>query len=171
MATLRVAALSRDSVPASWWSAVTLSARVLRDRRARFVLAGGLNTAFGLMCFMFFQHAVGQHWGYMWSLGLTHVTSVLFAFCTHRWFVFQVSGGVLRDLWRFESVYLTSLAINAVLLPAAVELAHLPVLGAQTLIIINGVALSWLGHSRFSFRRDEASTDGLSSNAGWRVPA
>lgn len=139
--------------PASSSDGAALAGRMLADRRVRFVLAGALNTAFGFACFVFYQHVVGQHWGYMWSLALAHVTSVLFAFGTHRWFVFRVSGGVLRDLWRFESVYLASIGMNAVFLPAAVELAHLPVLVAQALITAVGVVLSWLGHSRFSFRR------------------
>jgi putative flippase GtrA len=133
---------------------------VLADKRARFVLAGGLNTAFGFACFVFYQHVVGQHSGYMWSLALTHITSVLFAFGTHRTFVFQVSGGVLRDLARFEAVYLTSLGTNAVLLPTAVELADLPVIAAQALITVVGAVLSWLGHSRLSFRRKVRSHGG-----------
>jgi hypothetical protein len=37
-------------------------------------------------------------------------------------FVFRVWGHVLRDLVRFESVYLTALGINVVVLPVLVEL-------------------------------------------------
>lgn len=130
--------------------------RVLGDKRIRFVLAGGLNTAFGFACFVAYQHTVGTHWGYMWTLALTHVTSVLFAFATHRSFVFQVSGRLLADLWRFESVYLTALGLNAVLLPSLVELGGVPVLVAQAAITCLNVLVSWLGHSRFSFRRPSA---------------
>jgi hypothetical protein len=58
------------------------------------------------------------------TLGITHVVAVLFAFVMHRRFVFVfgVWGHVLRDLVRFESVYLTALGINAVALPVLVEL-------------------------------------------------
>lgn len=136
--------------------AVLLARRALSDQRVRFLVAGGFNTAFGFACFVFYQHTVGGHWGYMWTLLLTHCTSVLFAFATHRSFVFRVSGKLLLDLWRFESVYLTALGINAVLLPAVVELGGLPVLVAQALITALNVTLTWLGHSRFSFRRVSA---------------
>jgi putative flippase GtrA len=94
----------------------------------------------------------------MWTLALTHVTSVLFAFAIHRSFVFRVTGRVLLDLWRFESVYLAALGLNAVLLPVLVELGGLPVLVAQAAITCLNVAVSWLGHSRFSFRRSMASS-------------
>ena len=130
-----------------------LMRRVLEDQRARFLLAGALNTAFGYACFVVYQHTIGIHWGYMSTLALTHVTSVGFAFITHRSFVFRVSGRLLHDLWRFESVYLAALGLNAVLLPALVELVGVPVLVSQAAITCLSVAMSWLGHSQFSFRR------------------
>jgi putative flippase GtrA len=137
-------------------SARSLARKLFDDKRIRFVLAGGLNTGFGFACFVAYQHTVGAHWGYMWTLALTHCTSVLFAFATHRAFVFQVSGALLLDLWRFESVYLAALGLNAVLLPLLVELGSVPVLAAQAAITCLNVIVSWLGHSRFSFRRSSA---------------
>jgi putative flippase GtrA len=130
-----------------------LTRQILANRRLRFLLAGGVNTGFGFLCFVFYQHTVGHAWGYMWTLLLSHITSVLFAFATHRLFVFRVTGNLLMDLWRFESVYLTALGVNAVLLPLLVEAAGLSVLAAQAVITVLNVVLSWLGHSRFSFRR------------------
>ncbi|WP_020145242.1 GtrA family protein [Terracoccus sp. 273MFTsu3.1] len=130
-----------------------LGRRVLADKRVKFVLTGALNTAFGFGCFVAYQYLVGVRFGYMWTLVLSHITTVLFAFVTHRRLVFQVSGSVMRDLWRFESVYLVALGINAVLLPLAVELAGLPVLVAQAGITALNAFVSWMGHSRFSFHR------------------
>ena len=127
--------------------------RLLADKRVKFVLTGTLNTAFGFGCFVAYQYLVGVRFGYMWTLILTHITTVLFAFMTHRRLVFQVSGSVLRDLWRFESVYLVALGINALLLPLAVEVAGLPVLVAQAGITVLNAFVSWMGHSRFSFHR------------------
>jgi len=131
--------------------------RALADKRVKFVLTGALNTAFGFGCFVAYQYLVGARFGYMWTLVLAHLTTVLFAFMTHRRLVFQVSGSVLRDLWRFESVYLVSLGINAVLLPLAVEIAGLPVLVAQAGITALNAFVSWMGHSRFSFHRNEVA--------------
>jgi putative flippase GtrA len=128
-------------------------AHLLADRRIRFVITGGINTLFGFACFVAYQNTVGVRWGYMWALLLAHVTSVLFAFTTHRRLVFRVTGSLLRDLWRFESVYLAAIGLNAVLLPLAVEVAHLPVIVAQAFITVVNAVVSWLGHSRFSFRR------------------
>jgi putative flippase GtrA len=68
---------------------------------------------------------------------------------------------VLGDLWRFETVYLTSLAINLVLLPILVEFTHLPVLLAQALILLVTSVMSWVGHKHYSFRRTPSSEDQL----------
>ena len=132
-----------------WRTAVSL----LSDKRVRFVLTGGLNTAFGFVCFAGYQLLVGQRFGYMWTLLLAHVTTVFFAFVMHRRLVFQVKGSVLSDLWKFESVYLVALGANALLLPLAVEVLGMPVLAAQAVITVANAVISWLGHSRFTFRR------------------
>ena len=62
---------------------------------------------------------------------------------------------MLSDLWRFETVYLSALAVNFVLLPVLVELAHLPVLLAQALIVFVTSVMSWVGHKHYSFRRTD----------------
>ena len=95
-----------------------------------FLVVGVINTvvAFGIFVACsesvghFFDQRFGKVAGSLVTLGITHVLSVLFAFVMHRRFVFRVRGHVLRDLMRFESVYLTALGINAVALPVLVEL-------------------------------------------------
>jgi putative flippase GtrA len=62
---------------------------------------------------------------------------------------------VLRDLARFETIYLSALAVNFVLLPVLVEIADLPVLLAQAMIVLVTSLMSWLGHKNFSFRRTD----------------
>jgi len=96
---------------------------------------------------------------YLLALVCAHVVSVLIAFVLYRLAVFRVRGHVLKDLWRFETVYLTALGVNFVLLPVLVEIAHLPVLGAQGLIVLVTSVMSWLGHKHFSFRRAASSDD------------
>ena len=69
--------------------------------------------------------------------------------------VFRVRGHVLRDLVRFESVYLTAVGINAVALPVLVELGvhRIP---AQAIVLLPTMLLSYFGHRYFSFRRSAA---------------
>jgi putative flippase GtrA len=136
--------------------------RVVRDPRAAFLVVGVANTLIGLLWFVTFQYLLGRHFGYMVTLACAHVASVLCAFWLYRLVVFRVRGHVLRDLARFESVYLSALGVNAVLLPLLVEIAGLPVLVSQFLIVGITSLMSWFGHKHFSFRRPRA---GQSSDA------
>ena len=133
--------------------------RVVRDPRAAFLLVGAINTVVGYLSFAAFLVTVGQRWGYLAALACAHVVSVLFAFVLYRFVVFRVRGHVLADLWRFETVYLSALAVNFVLLPVLVELAHLPVLLAQALIVLVTSLISWVGHKNYSFRRPSSSEE------------
>jgi putative flippase GtrA len=133
--------------------------RVIRDQRVAFLIVGGINTVVGYVTFVGFQLTVGQWWGYLATLACAHVVSVLIAFVLYRFMVFRVRGHVLRDLWRFETVYLSALALNFVLLPVLVEIAHLNVYLAQGLIMFVTSAMSWVGHKNYSFRRPSSTEE------------
>ena len=130
--------------------------QVVRDQRVAFLSIGAVNTGVGFLCFAGFLALLGQQ-RYMATLVCAHIVSVLIAFVLYRYVVFRVRGHLLRDLWRFETVYLVALAVNLVLLPLLVQLGHLPVLLAQALILVVTALISWVGHKHFSFRRTEAS--------------
>jgi putative flippase GtrA len=103
--------------------------RLVLDQRMAFLVVGAINTlvAFGIFVACsesvghYVDHRLGTVTGSLVTVGISHVLTVLFAFVMHRRFVFHVRGHVLRDLGRFESVYLTALVINAVALPLLVE--------------------------------------------------
>jgi len=127
--------------------------KLIKDRRVAFLVVGVINTVVGFAWFALFDATIGRLWGYMVTLLFAHVASVLCAFVLYRRFVFRVRGHVWVDLGRFEMVYLTSLGINAVLLPILVEVADLQPLVAQALIVFVTTLVSYVGHSRFSFHR------------------
>ncbi|MCR2801719.1 GtrA family protein [Microbacterium sp. zg-Y818] len=127
--------------------------RLVKDRRVAFLIVGVINTVVGFAWFALFDLTIGRLWGYMITLLFAHVASVLCAFVLYRRFVFRVRGHVWADLGRFELVYLSALAVNAVLLPLLVEFARLQPIVAQAVIVFVTTMISYLGHSRFSFRR------------------
>jgi len=132
--------------------------RVVRDQRVAFLGVGVFNTVFGYLLFATLLQVMGQA-RYLVALVGAYVVSVLLAFVLHRYVVFRVRGHVLRDLWRFVTVYLVVLAVNLVVLPLLVELAHLPVLPAQALILLITSVISWVGHKHYSFRRPSSPRD------------
>ncbi|OBG25070.1 GtrA family protein [Mycobacterium sp. 852002-51057_SCH5723018] len=137
--------------------------RLIRDQRVAFLVVGGINTVVGFGIFVACSETVGHLAdrrfgtlaGSLVTVTLAHVLSVLFAFVMHRRLVFRVRGHVLRDLVRFESVYLTTFGINAIGLAALVELGvhRIP---AQAIVFLPTLLLNYLGHRYFSFRRSAA---------------
>ena len=139
--------------------------RLVHDQRVAFLVVGAINTVVGFAIFVacsesvghLVDHRFGNIAGSLVTVGITHVLAVLFFFMMHRRFVFRVRGHVLRDLVRFESVYLTALGINAVALPVLVELGLHRIL-AGAVIMACTTLLSYFGHRHFSFRRGAAES-------------
>lgn len=126
---------------------------ILNHQVLRFAMVGVVNSVFGFCVFAALQLTMGQHVHYLVILLISHVVSVLEAYVLQRWLVFRVSGRWWRDLARFWSVYLVALAINLVALPLLVEIAHLSVLPAQTIIMLAMAIGTFVAHRSFSFRR------------------
>ena len=124
-----------------------------REQGLRFLLVGAFNTAFGFLLFAVMLHLAGDSVHYLVVLVLAMIIAVLVAFTAYRAFVFWVRGHVLRDLGRFSLVYVGVLAANVIALPLLVEVAGLPVLTAQALIVAGTVVANFLLHRSFSFRR------------------
>ncbi|OCB32356.1 polysaccharide biosynthesis protein GtrA [Mycobacterium malmoense] len=139
--------------------------RLVRDQRVAFLVVGGINTVVGFTIFVacsetvghFVDHRFGKVAGTLVTVVSSHVLSVLFAFVMHRRLVFRVRGHMVRDLARFESVYLLGLGINFVSLPVLVELGIDRIL-AGAIIVACITVLSYFGHRHFSFRRSAADT-------------
>jgi putative flippase GtrA len=124
-----------------------------RTQGIAFIALGALNTLIGFVWFVSFELVVGPHAGYLVVLLMAHMASVTCAFVLYRRLLFRVRGQWWKDLLRFESVYLAALGLNLLLLPILVEIIGLPVITAQTLVVMFTAALSFFGHKHFSFRR------------------
>lgn len=129
--------------------------RLLADQRVRFLLVGGLNTAFGYALFVILELSIGHRIGYLLSLYLAYVIAVVVGFLMHRHFTYRVTGtgNVLLDLARFAGVSLVSLAVNTAALPLLVELAGLNPIPAQAIIVVATTLVNYFGHKLFSFSR------------------
>jgi putative flippase GtrA len=128
-------------------------AAVSQRRPLRFLMAGALNTAFGLAIYPALLWSVPAfHTHYLLALGIAQAVSLCFAFATYKLGVFRTRGNLLREFGSFASFYLFNYAANWVALPLLVELAQVPPVFAQlgfTAVLIAG---SWFWHSRITFR-------------------
>jgi putative flippase GtrA len=130
------------------------------DKRFRFILVGVLNTFIGYLVFIVFDYLFSHFFSsrsaaYMISLILSNVLSITSAYFFHKYFTFK-SGvrGIhsILEYFRFSVTYLFTFFLSIILMLIFVELLHFsprlamaPILGICTI-------LSYLGHSRFSFK-------------------
>lgn len=142
-----------ENIPSQLKGEPGLLMRLFADYRVLFLVVGIVNTAVGFGWFVLFELTIGRIWGYMATLLFAHIFSVLCAFALYRYLVFRVRGHFFRDLLRFESVYLVSIGINAVLLPIGVSVLGIQPILAQAMIVLVTTLVSFFGHKYFSFRR------------------
>jgi putative flippase GtrA len=138
-----------------------LALRLLGDERVRFVIIGGVNTVLGYGLFALFDLTLGKTIGYLGALYAAYVIAIVVAFFLHRRFTFRAheSGNPFVDFLRFSLVYVVSLLINTAALPLLVELARMPPLVAQAVIVVVTTLVSYFGHKFFSFRRAPEKSD------------
>jgi len=121
------------------------------------LLIGGVNTSLGYALLVLFEVTIGKELGYLVSLYLSYSIAIGLAFVLHRRFTFRIvgTGNSLIDLMRFSGVYVVALAANTLTLPLLIEIAGVPPLPAQAIVVMVTTILSYLGHKYFSFHRSQ----------------
>ncbi|NWK98184.1 GtrA family protein [Sphingobium lactosutens] len=122
-------------------------------RPLRFLVAGGVNTAFGLAFYPLLLWAMPLfHSHYMVALLVAQAVCLCFAFATYKLGVFRTQGHVLREFAAFAGYYLFNYALNWAALPLLVEAGGLSPVLAQFGFSLLLIAGSWFWHSRVTFK-------------------
>ena len=129
--------------------------------KIRFVMVGLWNTIFGYLVFVGLDYLFNlffspRYVAYMSAAVLANILAILNAYIFHKFVTFRspIRGlAIIPELARFFSMYLFSFFLGLVLLPVFVELFHLDPKIAGALLIPITAIISYLGHSRFSFRQ------------------
>jgi putative flippase GtrA len=116
----------------------------------RFLVTGGVNTAFGYLVYAF--GVVALDLSYFWSIILSYVIGVSFSFVTFRAFVFTSGERSFRSYPRFILTYVFLLAVNIAALYVLVDLAGFNKLVAQALVIPVCAVLSFVINRFFVFK-------------------
>lgn len=124
---------------------------LLKSQKARFVLFGGYNTAFGYGVFTVAYLILEGTLHYIPISIACHFIAVTHSYFIQRKFVFRSSGAWPQELLRFNIAYLAILPVNLLLLWVLHELLKVPILLAQAASLIFVVILSYLSSSRFTF--------------------
>ncbi|HEX8078054.1 MAG TPA: GtrA family protein [Chthoniobacterales bacterium] len=115
-------------------------------RFARFILIGGVNTAFGYGVFVVFYALLKSHRA---SITMATIIGVLFNYLTTGRYVF--SNYDYKLIFRFISAYAVILILNIMIVEVMLS-AHVPALGAQVIALPFIVLVSYCINAKFVFR-------------------
>jgi putative flippase GtrA len=117
-----------------------------------YLLVGAWNTLFGYAVFALLYYLLAAHLHVDLILVVSYLISIANAYVGYRYIVFRSTGNMARELPRFTTVYLVTLAANLVVLPLALHRLPWNAYVVQGLFTVVIVLLSYLGHKYFSFR-------------------
>lgn len=123
--------------------------------KLRFLVIGAWNTLFGLGVFNLLVTLNRGRLHYLVVTAVAQVIAVTAAYAAYKIFVFRTRGDIVREYFRFWSSQLALIGLQLALMWLFVSAAGLDLRLAQALTTVVSVAVSWLLHSRFSFRRNE----------------
>ena len=140
--------MNRQEIPS-----FAASRRLWQDnRKLRFLIVGGWNTLFGYLCFYGLYLLAANRVHYLIVTAVAHFINIIQAYVMHRWLVFRSDDKVTKEFLRFNASYIGTFLFGLLAMFLLVEAAALSPPVAQAIVILMNVVLSYVLHSRVSFR-------------------
>ena len=92
---------------------------------------------------------------YLLSMILSQFISIINAYIFHKYFTFQSSLKglkMIKEFLKFSTIYLLAILVNIFLLTFLIEIINISVKLAGGLAILPVTLVSYLAHSKFSFK-------------------
>jgi putative flippase GtrA len=126
---------------------------MLNDRRVRYILAGGVSSVTYYAIFAAGWLLFPQQLSYLIVMIVANLLTATVTYPLYRIGVHQVAGPWLRGFGRFYLTCLWALLFGLLGLPLLVEVAGLPVLLAQVIVIIIWPVLNYQLQKYWVFKR------------------
>ncbi|CAM2141498.1 GtrA/DPMS transmembrane domain-containing protein [Pararobbsia alpina] len=128
----------------------------MEDRRLRYLLVGGWNAAFAYFVSLGLYHVLSAHLHIVIIGIIVNVICITMSFATYKLVVFKTHGNWIKEYARCYVVYGGSAAFSIACLWLLVNGLHIPYWVAQGAVLVASVAISYVGHARFTFRKRHA---------------
>jgi len=126
------------------------------------LLIGGLNTLVGYLLGIGLYYLLSSQLHILLIAAAANVLAISFSFCTYKLLVFRTRSNWLAEYRRSYVVYGGMALLSTVLLWALVDGLQQPIWLAQALAVGLTVFVSYLGHSRYTFRPAQDAKSGRS---------
>jgi putative flippase GtrA len=144
--------VDEGSAPArSWFTGTAMM--LMNDRRVRYIAVGGVSSVSYYAFFASIYLLTLPHLPYLVVAVFANLGCAIVTYPLQRTFVFQTTGPVIAGFFRYYLVCLWALAFAFVGLPLLVELADVPVLIAQAILIVTAPLINYQLSRFWAFRR------------------
>lgn len=128
--------------------------------KIKFVIVGIWNTVFGYLAYVGFYYMFNlifsrRYMAYLLAAVLSNILAITNAYIFHKYVTFRspVKGiRMIPEFIRFFTTYLFSFILSLVFLPLFIERFSFDPRVAGALVIFITTVISYIGHSRFSFK-------------------
>ena len=127
---------------------------MLKDKRVRYLLAGGWNTLFGYCVGVLFYYLLHNYLHTLVIIVLANILNISMSFLTYKIFVFKNRGNLLSEYVRCYVVYGNIAIVGMLLIWLMVDFFMVPFWIAQALILLITVIISYVAHARFTFKKN-----------------
>jgi putative flippase GtrA len=131
----------------------------LRDRRVRYLCAGGVAAAVFYGCFAGGWLLSGGRVPYLLMAVIANTVTAVVTYPLYRTVVFRAGGPWLAGFARFYLICFGSLVFTIVGLPALVEIGRVPVLVAQAILVIVVPLVNYQVNRFWTFRHRDVAPD------------
>jgi len=128
---------------------------LLNREKIRYLLVGGFNTLVGYFIGIAIYKALGNDLGIIWVGILSNMITITVSFLSYKILVFKTKGMWLTEYMKSYMIYGGIAVISILFLWLFVEKMNISIWLSQALVIGVTVIISYLGHSRFTFRRGD----------------
>lgn len=125
----------------------------LNFQRVRYLVVGSINTLLGYTIGVSLYKFLSNQVSVIYIGIYTNVICITISFLTYKYFVFKTKGRWLSEYLRAFVVYGVMASIGVFLLWFFIDICLLNIWIAQALIIILTMALSYVGHAKFTFKK------------------
>ena len=126
---------------------------MLSREKIRYLLAGGFNTLVGYAIGVGLYKALESNFSIIWIGVISNILSITVSFLSYKTLVFKTKGMWLTEYIKSYIVYGGIALIGIFFLWFFVDEMKMSIWLAQALVMGLTVVFSYLGHSRFTFRR------------------
>jgi putative flippase GtrA len=132
--------------------------QLLASQKTRYLLGGMFNVAVNYVVGAVIYQALLPRLNFIAVGIIATVVSISISFVTYKLFVFRTKGNWWIEYLRSYVVYGSSAVLNIGVMWLLLNRAHVNIWLAQAIVTVIAVAISYLGHTVFTFRQAKLSS-------------